>query len=82
MTCGLPPVAQGMHRLVLANILAQPLKLLAPLLCAHAEVGGQLLLAGILERQAEEIAEAYRPWCDLTVLDAEETWVLMGGVRR
>jgi ribosomal protein L11 methyltransferase len=40
------------------------------------------LLAGILDRQAEEIAEAYRPWCDLTVLDAEETWVLMGGVRR
>jgi len=82
MECGLPPLALGEHRLVLANILAQPLKILAPLLCSHLEVGGHLLLAGILERQADEIAEAYRPWCELAVLDVDETWVLMGGVRR
>ena len=51
---GLPDKAQGMYQTVLANILATPLKVLAPLLCAHVENGGHLVLAGILARQADE----------------------------
>ncbi len=47
---------------VLANILATPLKVLAPLLCAHVEAGGHLVLAGILERQADELKRAYAPY--------------------
>jgi ribosomal protein L11 methyltransferase len=79
---GLPEAAAGAYELVLANILASPLKLLAPLLCGHLGVGAPLVLAGILERQAAEVAAAYAPWLDLAVLDAEEGWVLMGARRR
>jgi ribosomal protein L11 methyltransferase len=56
---------------------ATPLKVLAPLLCAHVEKGGHLVLAGILDRQAEELNEAYAPYCQLTVHDTQEGWILM-----
>lgn len=76
---GLPDQASGQYPLVLANILATPLKLLAPLLCGHLAPGAQLVLAGILERQADELTAAYAPWLDLQVSDREEGWVLMTG---
>ena len=75
---GLPELAQGTYQTVLANILATPLKVLAPLLCAHVAPGGALVLAGILERQAEELTQAYAPYCVLSVLDREDGWILMG----
>ncbi|WP_374585660.1 50S ribosomal protein L11 methyltransferase [Ideonella dechloratans] len=78
---GLPELAQGEYPLVLANILATPLKLLAPLLCGHVRPGGHLVLAGILERQAEELQGAYAPWLPLQVLDSEDGWILMGAAR-
>jgi ribosomal protein L11 methyltransferase len=81
VNAGLPELANGEYRLVLANILATPLKLLAPLLCGHLADGAQLLLAGLLERQAEEIAAVYAPWLDLRVADQEDGWVLMSGRR-
>ena len=74
---GLPELAQGEYQTVLANILATPLKVLAPLLCAHVASGGQLVLAGILERQAQELQQAYAPWVALDVADAEDGWILM-----
>jgi ribosomal protein L11 methyltransferase len=77
LNAGLPDAAQGNYALVLANILATPLKLLAPLLCGHVQPGGDVVLAGILERQADELKEAYAPWCALTVSDSEDGWILM-----
>lgn len=77
LTAGLPDLAVGRFGLVLANILATPLKVLAPLLCAHVEPGGHLVLAGILERQTDELKAAYAPHCALTVSDTEDGWVLM-----
>jgi ribosomal protein L11 methyltransferase len=74
---GLPDLATGAYQTVLANILATPLKVLAPLLCAHVAPGGVLVLAGILERQAEELQQAYAPYCALSVADAQEGWILM-----
>jgi len=79
LRAGLPDVAAGAYDLVLANILAQPLKLLAPLLAGHLADGAPLVLAGILERQADEIRAAYAPWCDLSVSDSEDGWILMTG---
>ncbi len=76
---GLPDQAVGLYQTVLANILATPLRLLAPLLCAHVMPGGTLVLAGILERQAEELQQAYAPWLALRVLDQEDGWILMAG---
>ena len=74
---GTPELAVGMYNLVVANILATPLKVLAPLLCKHVAPGGRLLLAGILERQCEELTQAYAPYCALEVLDSREGWILM-----
>ena len=77
LNAGLPERAQGQYQTVLANILAMPLKVLAPLLCAHVAEGGHLVLAGILERQAQELQEAYAPWLPLQVADSEDGWILM-----
>ncbi|MEO5733699.1 MAG: 50S ribosomal protein L11 methyltransferase [Rubrivivax sp.] len=74
---GLPAQASGHHDLVLANILATPLKLLAPLLAGHVAPGGWLVLAGILERQADDLQQAYAPWLELKVSDEQEGWILM-----
>lgn len=79
LNAGLPPLAQGTYQTVLANILATPLKVLAPLLCAHVQAGGHLVLAGILERQAQELQLAYAPWIALDVADAQDGWILMTG---
>jgi len=78
---GQPELAQGEYDIVLANILATPLKLLAPLLCAHLKAGAPLVLAGLLERQVEELQAVYAPWLALRVADAEEGWVLLSGTR-
>lgn len=81
LNAGLPDRAQGVYDTVLANILATPLKVLAPLLCAHVAAGGSLVLAGILERQADELKAAYAPWLQLLVADSEDGWILMTAQR-
>ncbi len=80
LNLGLPDVASGTYPLVVANILAAPLKVLAPLLCSHVAPGGTLLLAGILERQTEEIQTAYQSHLTLQVVDSQDGWVLMRGM--
>jgi len=77
LNAGLPDQARGQYQTVLANILATPLKVLAPLLCSYVAGGGALVLAGILERQADELKAAYAPWMQLEVTDSEEGWILM-----
>jgi ribosomal protein L11 methyltransferase len=85
---GLPDAAVGQYHTVLANILATPLKVLAPLLCAYVQnmvpkdvnnraLTGNLVLAGILERQADELKAAYAPYAKLEVSDSEDGWILM-----
>ena len=77
LNAGLPDKASGQYQTVLANILATPLKVLAPLLRSHVAAGGHLVLAGILERQAQELQDAYAPYCTLQVSDREDGWILM-----
>jgi ribosomal protein L11 methyltransferase len=77
LNAGLPDLASGRYGTVLANILATPLKMLAPLLCGLVAPGGSLVLAGILERQTDELKAAYAPFARLVVADAQEGWVLM-----
>jgi ribosomal protein L11 methyltransferase len=77
LAAGLPDRAQGCYQTVLANILASPLKVLASLLCGHVAPGGSLVLAGILERQVDELKQAYAPYAALEVSDTEDGWVLM-----
>jgi ribosomal protein L11 methyltransferase len=77
LQAGLPELVSGQYQTVLANILATPLKVLAPLLCARVATGGTLVLAGILERQTDELIQAYAPYCQLSVAQTQEGWVLM-----
>ncbi|SEK60306.1 ribosomal protein L11 methyltransferase [Roseateles sp. YR242] len=77
LNAALPDAAKGQYPVVLANILATPLKLLAPLLCQHLAPGAHLVLAGILERQADELKAAYAPHVALEVTDQEDGWILM-----
>lgn len=77
ITCGLPEQASGQYQTVLANILATPLKVLAPLLCARVAPGGRLVLSGILERQAQELTDAYAPFAQLSVAAEQDGWILM-----
>jgi ribosomal protein L11 methyltransferase len=76
---GLPDLAEGVYNTVLANILASPLKVLAPLLTNYLAPNGRLVLAGILERQADELRQAYAPYLRLDVSHTKEGWILMTG---
>ncbi len=81
LRAGAPELATGSYALVLANILAQPLKVLAPLLAGHVAAGGALVLAGVLTRQTEELQRAYAPHLALALADEEEGWVLLAAQR-
>lgn len=83
ITWGLPghPSAQGTFPVLVANILSNPLKVLAPGLCSHVADGGWLVLSGVLERQAEEVAAAYAPWLKLSVWQSLDGWVCLAGQR-
>ena len=67
--------------MVVANILANPLKVLAPALCAHVRPGGCLALSGILEAQAEDLIARYAPYVMLRCVDVRESWVCLAGVK-
>jgi ribosomal protein L11 methyltransferase len=74
-------VSEASYDLVVANILSNPLKLMAAMLSARVRAGGRLVLSGVLERQAEDVAAAYAPWLPLTVWRSEEGWVCLHGTR-
>lgn len=74
------PVA-GEYDVVVANILSNPLRVLAPAICAHVRPGGRLALSGILREQAEEIITIYAQWLPLQVADVREDWVCLAGTR-
>lgn len=67
---------------VMANILANPLTVLAPLLARLTAAGGMVALSGILAEQAAEVREAYRAWFDMHTTEGEEEWVLLAGSKR
>jgi ribosomal protein L11 methyltransferase len=77
LRAGMPNEISGRYQLVLANILAAPLKLLAPLLSSLVDDGGALVLAGILDRQVDELRAAYAPWLALQASAHEEGWALL-----
>lgn len=68
--------------LVVANILANPLVVLAPLLARLTASGGRLALSGILAEQAPEVCAAYSEWFDFDSIGHEEGWALLSGIRR
>lgn len=71
----------GEYDLVVANILSNPLRVLAPAICAHVRSGGRLALSGILREQAEEIIAIYAQWLPMQVADVREDWVCLAGIK-
>ena len=71
----------GDARITVANILANPLRMLAPTLAHHTRTGGSLALSGILEGQADEVIAAYAPWAKLSAVARDSGWVLLAGER-
>jgi ribosomal protein L11 methyltransferase len=69
------------YDVVVANILSNPLKLMAPMLATKVTPGGMLVLSGVLARQAEEVAAAYAPWLAMSVWQEREGWVALYGQR-
>jgi ribosomal protein L11 methyltransferase len=69
----------GQFDIVVANILSNPLKVLAPAICGHVRPGGKLALSGILAEQTEELIAIYAAWIPLVVADTREGWVCLTG---
>jgi len=72
---------KGQFDIVVANILSNPLKALAPAICAHVRPGGRLALSGILAAQADELIDIYAPHILLTVADTRDGWVCLTGAK-
>jgi ribosomal protein L11 methyltransferase len=70
---------EGRAHVTIANILANPLRMLAPILAAHTRPGGWIALSGILEDQADEVIRAYSPFARLAVDSREAGWALLAG---
>jgi ribosomal protein L11 methyltransferase len=68
--------------IVVANILTNPLKLLAPLLAGATRPGGRIVLSGVLAGQAEEVMKIYAQWFNLAPPILEEGWACLSGVKR
>ncbi len=73
---------QSTYDLVIANILTNPLRLLAPLLAKATRPGGQIVLSGILEVQAQEVMSIYQQWFDLNAPVFEDGWSCLSGRKR
>lgn len=81
----LPRTSTKEHRQVdkvVANILANPLIMLAPILMNALRKGGHIALSGILEEQASEVIDTYRQWFEMDIADKKEDWVLLTGIKK
>jgi len=71
----------GPFEVLIANILADPLELLAPVLASRVRSGGSIVLSGILERQAPALIAVYSRWFNIKVWAREAGWVALAGAR-
>jgi ribosomal protein L11 methyltransferase len=75
-------VPPGPYDVVVANILSNPLRVLAPLLAAFQQRGGRMVLAGILRQQAQAVAAAYADWYAMEVVSEQDGWTCLAGTRK
>ncbi|WP_339936579.1 50S ribosomal protein L11 methyltransferase [Undibacterium luofuense] len=80
---GLPDTLKaGQYDVVVANILANPLRMLGELLASHVKTGGKIVLSGILAEQAEELSAIYAKWFDMDAAVFDEGWTRLSGTKR
>ena len=75
-------VELSQYDVVVANILTNPLRALAPLLAGAAKSGGRIVLSGILAEQADEVTRIYAQWFDLAPAVLEDGWCCLSGMKR
>ena len=75
-------LAAGVYDVVVANILTNPLKGMAPLLAGRVCAGGRLVLSGILAEQADEVIAVYREWFVFDLPAVDEGWVRLSGIKQ
>ncbi|CAJ1899505.1 50S ribosomal protein L11 methyltransferase [Aeromonas veronii] len=64
---------------VVANILAGPLRELAPLIAGHGKPGSLMALSGVLESQAPELETIYGQWFEMDPTAVKEEWCRLSG---
>ncbi len=72
----------GQYDIVVANILTNPLRVLAPLLAGATRQGGRIVLSGILEQQAQDVMAVYNQWFDFVPPVFEDGWSCLSGCKR
>jgi ribosomal protein L11 methyltransferase len=70
------------YDIVVANILTNPLRALAPLLAGATKPGGRVVLSGILSQQAEEVERIYAQWFEMLPAIVEDGWACLSGVKK
>lgn len=75
------PVELANFDIVVANIIARPLRRLATLLADMTIPGGKIALAGLLSEQAESVMDAYRPYFDIHIAEEKDGWTLLKGTK-
>ena len=66
---------------VVANILSNPLRILAPMLATQVKLGGTIILSGILESQIDELSQIYSQWFTMKIANVKDGWVLLHGIK-
>jgi ribosomal protein L11 methyltransferase len=67
--------------IVVANILAGPLRELAPVIIGYVAQDGLLALSGVLEEQAQQLQEIYGQFCQMDPVAVKDEWVRLSGIR-
>ncbi|RPD86981.1 50S ribosomal protein L11 methyltransferase [Neisseria weixii] len=75
-------VPEGQFDVVVANILANPLRMLGEMLAGRTKPGGRIILSGLLDEQIEELSEIYGQWFDIEPTEIDEGWARLSGVKR
>ena len=73
---------EGQFDVVVANILANPLRMLGEMLAARTRIGGQIVLSGILAEQVDEMNQIYSQWFDMNTAIIESGWACLNGTKR
>ncbi|MRX28134.1 50S ribosomal protein L11 methyltransferase [Kangiella sp. HZ709] len=67
--------------LLLANILAEPLRQLSESIANSVKSGGNLVLSGLLNEQAAELSEIYQQWFAMDAVTSEGDWSRLSGIK-
>ena len=70
------------YDIVVANILTNPLRALAPLLASATKHGGRIVLSGILGEQADDVMRIYAQWFEMAPAIVEDGWACLSGVKK